>query len=118
MTHKVGHDIWVEGINKGKIKMLVQERKAKKKQITQLPDNCFWKTHTRLHETLTELRVKTDCARSQIVQFHNGGEFLDGISMKKMSLTHESLEKGVSSEMGIKKDLLLSKLYLIHLELI
>lgn len=21
MTHKVGHDIWVEGINKGKIKM-------------------------------------------------------------------------------------------------
>ena len=60
------------------------------------------------HESLTELSVKTDCARSQLVQFHNPGNFLDGISMKKMSLTHESLEKGVSSEMPIKKDLLLS----------
>ena len=64
--------------------------------------------HSRLHETLTELRVRTDAARTQIVQFHNSGTFLDGISMKKMSLTHESLENGVSSEMSIKKDLLLS----------
>tara|TARA_R110001583_G_scaffold63274_14_gene185421 strand:- start:2318 stop:2971 length:654 start_codon:yes stop_codon:yes gene_type:complete len=67
-----------------------------------------WSTHTQLHETLTELRVKTDCARTQIIQFHNGGEFLDGISMQKMSLTHESLASGTSSEMEIKKDLLLS----------
>jgi len=68
----------------------------------------YWNTHTRIHETLTELRVKTDCARAQLVQFHNSGHFLDGISMKKMSLTHESLEKGVSSEMSLKKDLLIS----------
>ena len=67
-----------------------------------------WSTHTQLHETLTELRVQTDCARTQIVQFHNGGEFFDGISMQKMSLTHESLANGCSSEMGIKKDVLLS----------
>ena len=95
-------------ISKGKIKMLLQERKAKKRQTAQLPDNCFWNTHTRLHETLTELRVNTDCARAQIIQFHNGGEFLDGISMKKMSLTHESLDKGVSSEMSVKQDILMS----------
>ena len=67
-----------------------------------------WSTHTQLHETLTELRVQTDCARTQIVQFHNGGEFFDGISMQKMSLTHESLANGCSSEMGVKKDVLLS----------
>ena len=78
------------------------------KQQLKFPKACFWQTHTRIHETLTELRVKTDCARAQLVQFHNSGHFLDGISMKKMSLTHESIEKGVSSEMGIKKDLLLS----------
>ena len=95
-------------INKGKIKMLLQERKGKKKQKIKLPNNCFWNTHTRLHETLTELRVNTDCARAQIIQFHNGGEFLDGISMKKMSLTHESLDKGVSSEMNVKQDILMS----------
>jgi hypothetical protein len=67
-----------------------------------------WNTHNRLHEVLTELRVQNDCARTQIVQFHNGGEFLDGISMQKMSLTHESLASGTSSEMETKKDLLLS----------
>jgi hypothetical protein len=95
-------------VNKGKIRMLLKERKAAKKQKVTLPDNCFWDVHTVLHETLTELRLKTDCARSQIVQFHNTGNFLDGISMKKMSLTHESLAKGVSSEMPLKQDLLLS----------
>ena len=67
-----------------------------------------WNTHNRLHEVLTELRVQNDCARTQIVQFHNGGEFLDGISMQKMSLTHESLASGTSSEMETKKDVLLS----------
>jgi len=71
-------------------------------------DFSFWNTHTKIHETLTELRIKTDCARAQVVQFHNTGNFFDGISMKKMSLTHESLENGVSSEMSTKKDLLLS----------
>ena len=88
-------------INKGKLGMILKERKAIKKQKVNLPDNCFWKVHSGLHETLTELRVKTDCARAQIVQFHNTGEFLDGISMKKLSLTHESLDKGVSSEMAV-----------------
>ena len=88
--------------------MLLKERKEIKKQKVALPDNCFWKVHTVLHETLTELRLKTDCARAQIVQFHNTGEFLDGISMKKLSLTHESLDKGVSSEMSVKQNLLLS----------
>lgn len=95
-------------VNKGKIGMLLQERKATKKQKITLPDNCFWEMHTILHETLTELRIKTDCARAQIVQFHNTGNFLDGVSMKKMSLTHESLEKGVSSEIPLKQGLLLS----------
>jgi len=95
-------------VNKGKIGMLLKERKAVKQQKLSLPNNCFWDVHTVLHETLTELRLKTNCARAQIVQFHNTGEFLDGISMKKLSLTHESLDKGVSSEMSVKQNLLLS----------
>ena len=100
----VGVAFGIHRILKGKNFMLLEEKKEQLK----FPTSCFWTTHTRVHETLTELRVKTDCARAQLVQFHNSGHFLDGISMKKMSLTHESLEKGVSSEMGIKKDLLLS----------
>jgi hypothetical protein len=42
------------------------------------------------------------------VQFHNGGDFLDGISMKKMTLTHESLTLGVSSAIAYTKDIPLS----------
>ena len=38
-------------------------------------DPFDWSTHTQLHETLTELRVQTDCARTRIVQFHNDGDF-------------------------------------------
>ena len=68
----------------------------------------FWNVHTKILESVTELRVRLDCARVHLVQFHNSGTFLDGISMKKMSLTHESLENGMSSEMSIKKDLLLT----------
>ena len=72
------------------------------------PADFNWYIHSKLNEKLTELRVQNDCARTQIVQFHNSGNFLDGISMKKMSLTHESLANGTSSEMETKKDLLLS----------
>ena len=82
-------------------------KKDTKKLFNQKAD-FDWNTHNRLHEVLTELRVQNDCARTQIIQFHNGGEFLDGISMQKMSLTHESLASGTSSEMETKKDVLLS----------
>ena len=72
------------------------------------PKNFQWEIHTRLHEILTELRIKTDSARTQIVQFHNGGTFLDGVSMKKFSVTHESLNVGTSGEGDIKRDLLIT----------
>ena len=66
-----------------------------KKAITHDP---FIKIHSEVHELLTELRVLTDAARAQVVQFHNGEYFMDGISMRKFSLTHESVEKGVESD--------------------
>ena len=101
------------GIGAGAISAVVFLLKKRKIKLVspinlKMPASCNWDVHTQLHETLTELRVKTDCARAQIVQFHNGGEFLNGVSMKKQSLTHESLRKGVSSEREVKQDLLLS----------
>jgi len=80
------------------------------------PEN-FWNTHTKLQETITELRLRVDCARTHLVQFHNGGYFLDGISMKRMSLTHESLERSVSDEIKNHQDLLMSR-FMPLLELI
>ena len=40
-------------------------------------NTSFWSTHTKIHETLTELRVRTDSARAQVVQFHNSGNFFE-----------------------------------------
>ena len=88
------------------IPLIKRVRTIKPKELHMTSFN--WDVHSRIHEVLSELRVRTDCARSQVVQFHNGGVFLDGISMKKMSLTHESLANGCSSEMETKRDLLLS----------
>lgn len=67
-----------------------------------------WNTHSQIHELLTELRITADAARAQIIQFHNGEYFMDGISMKKMSLTHESLSKGVSQEADKMNNVLIS----------
>lgn len=63
-----------------------------------LKKDNFIVVHSEIHELLTELRVLTDAARSQVIQFHNGEYFMDGISMRKFSLTHESVEKGVESD--------------------
>ena len=68
----------------------------------------YWNIHSEIHEILTELRIRTDAARAQIIQFHNGEYFMDGVSMKKMSLTHESLRSGISAEVHHKKDVLIS----------
>tara|TARA_R100001163_G_C5068280_1_gene208312 strand:- start:8881 stop:9498 length:618 start_codon:yes stop_codon:yes gene_type:complete len=86
------------GVIWGLIKFL--KRKSNKKD--------YFKSHSRIYETLTELRVKTDCARAQLVQFHNGEYFMDGISMRRKSLTHESLNGGVSGEADRKQNLQLS----------
>lgn len=68
----------------------------------------FWDVHTKIQDTITELRLRVDCARTHLVQFHNGGYFLDGISMKRMSLTHESLERSVAGEIKNHQDLLMT----------
>lgn len=67
-----------------------------------------WHIHSQIHELLTELRVSTDSARTQLIQFHNGEYFMDGVSMRKLSLTHESVSKGVSVDGDRLQGLLLT----------
>jgi hypothetical protein len=73
----------------------IKGMKSLKKIISN--DN-FMVVHSEIHELLTELRVLTDSARAQVIQFHNGEYFMDGISMRKFSLTHESVQKGIESD--------------------
>lgn len=51
-----------------------------------------------VQELITTLRCQTGADRVQILQFHNGGKFLDGSPMKRISVTHESCKNGVAYE--------------------
>tara|TARA_Y100001938_G_scaffold43911_1_gene60940 strand:- start:2406 stop:3104 length:699 start_codon:yes stop_codon:yes gene_type:complete len=79
----------------------MENRRKKKPYLT----GDYWQCHSRVHEILTELRVNLDCARTQVVQFHNGGNFFDGNPMAKMTMTHESLRNGLSPESPNWRDL-------------
>lgn len=79
-----------------------------KKKNNEQENKDFIQVHSEIHETLTELRVKADAARAQIIQFHNGEYFMDGVSMRKFSLTHESLARGMSADANRIKGLLCS----------
>lgn len=83
---------------------LIKRRKKSKKIV----NNSYIKCHTRVHEYLTELRVILDAARTYVVQFHNGSEFLDGNNIKKMSITHESCSEGVKEIITTRQDEMLS----------
>jgi len=82
------------------IGVLIGFRKSWSKIKTQFRSDNFFVVHSEIHELLTELRILTDSARTQILQFHNGEYFMDGISMRKFSITHESLIRGIGSCVG------------------
>lgn len=89
--------------NKGKNK---QNQEALLKEEFDLHNICM--KDEQVYELLSTLRVKSDAARAQIAQFHNGGYFLDGSPMKKFSVTHESCEIGISHEAPSKQNVQLS----------
>jgi len=55
------------------------------------------KTDIVIHDLLAELRLKTNAARVNLFQFHNGERFFTGSSIQRMSCTHESTKGGVAS---------------------
>lgn len=77
--------------------------KKKEKEKT-----SYFNSHSKVYELLTEARIESDCARSHIVRFHNGEYFMDGISMRKLSITHESLNPAMSSGVDKIQDIQLS----------
>lgn len=90
------------GVIAGALKVFSKKKDSHKENIQ------FIQVHGQIHESLTELRIQTDAARTQVIQFHNGEYFMDGVSMRKFSLTHESLSRGVSADATRIKGLLCS----------
>jgi hypothetical protein len=68
----------------------------------------FNEIHTEIHELLTEIRLTGIAMRATILQFHNGEYFMDGISMRKFSITHESSHRGYISQVNKFKNVLCS----------
>ncbi len=79
-------------------------KSLKKKKHVWPCDDGYRKTHSRIHEFLTEIRIKSQASRSWVMQFHNGGNFLDGTSIKRFSLTHESCAVGVSDTVSSRQN--------------
>lgn len=86
----------------------IRKRKLSIKKIF-AKDQKFAQTHTQIHELLTELRLVTRSSRTLIFQFHNGGCFADGSSMKRFSVTHESISPGFQSMILEAQDVLVTR---------
>jgi len=65
--------------------------------------------HSQIHEILTELRITVRACRCLIFQFHNGGSFADGSSIKRFSVTHESCSTLSQTMILESQDVLLSR---------
>jgi hypothetical protein len=64
----------------------------------------------KIQEMLTELRVYYGASRALVYLFHNGGHFLTGSPMKKMSCIYETAKRGVSYEGPNSRNLSISML--------
>lgn len=76
-----------------------------KKKIVWPCDKSYRIMHSRIHEFLTEVRIRSHASRTAVLQFHNGGNFLDGSSIKRFSVTHESCQVGVSETTESRQNL-------------
>lgn len=106
-TLVIGVVIGVVGaIRKRKLSLFVQNRQSK----------FFTEQHSRIHELMTELRLVIRASRCLIFQFHNGGCFADGTSIKRFSVTHESNDSTISSILLESQDILLTRyMELVHI---
>ena len=62
--------------------------------LKSLKSDNFIQIHSDINERLSELRIQSNAMRASIMQFHNGEYYMDGISMRKFSVSHESSYKG------------------------
>lgn len=99
--------IFVIGLGVGVVSALRKKKLSFK--FCKAEETKFVQTHSRIHELLTELRITIRACRCLIFQFHNGGSFVDGTSIKRFSVTHESYENGIQSIMLDSQDVLLTR---------
>lgn len=94
----IGIGVWGH-IQKNKTLMMWSKKKEQR----------FVESHSQAHELLTELRITIRASRCLVFQFHNGGSFADGTSIKRFSITHESCGVPAQSMILESHDVLLTR---------
>ena len=106
--------VLVMGVGIGVVGVFRKNKSALKMSLAKTKK--FISDHSQIHELLTELRVTIRASRCLVFQFHNGGSFADGTSIKRFSVTHESCASGVTSMILESQDVLLTRyMEVIHL---
>lgn len=80
-----------------------------KKRIAVRKEEKFSHVNMRISDMISELRMKTKASRVSLTQFHNGGKFADGSSMRRMSISHQSCDPKIGSTMQFRQDVLVSR---------
>jgi len=80
-----------------------------RKRLAIRKEETFNQVNMRISDLVGELRMKTKASRVSLTQFHNGGKFADGSSMRRMSISHQSCDPKVSSTMQFRQDVLVSR---------
>ena len=83
--------------------------KSLKRKKTKKNEARFNYVNMQVWNIITDLRIKAMASRVSIVQFHNGGKFMDGSSMKRMSITSQSSDSNPPPTMQFRQDVLVSR---------
>jgi hypothetical protein len=88
---------------------ILKYKKAKKVHVAIKKESEFSISNMEIWKIITDLRVDVDATRVSVVQFHNGGKFMDGTSMRKMSITHQSYDSSTWSTAALMQDTLVTR---------
>jgi hypothetical protein len=91
---------------KGKLDARKQKSDKEKEEAI---DECDLEEMVTVQDWLEEFRDRYDFARAAIFQFHNGGKFFQGKSMKKFSMTYESVAPGYEKIKRSQQNILASE---------
>lgn len=80
-----------------------------KKKKVQKDEERFSFVNMKIWELLTDTRITLKADRVSITQFHNGGKFVDGSSMRRMSISSQSCDQKIPSTMQFRQDVLVSR---------
>ena len=87
---------------------LSKEHKSKRSRISKLDKSLYY---IELDKICFNIRNALKCDGVYIAYFHNGGNFINGISMDKYSVVGEDYSPNLNSYKAIYKDKLINKLW-------